>query len=260
MQMRLDLSSDLPAVRDRLRAAFGTVRPHRRLDPVSQLVKTMVSARTYDEVSWAAFVRLRAAFGDWNALAGAAPADIEPIIDPVTFADEKARRIPEALRQICEARSDLDLDFLKDLPLDEAMAWLARLSGVGVKGAACVLNFSTLARPALVVDTHVHRATRRLGLAPRTGDTDGAYAALMEQAPIDWDAEDFFELHWLIKPHGQSICTHFDPACGLCVLRDLCPRIGLAPAPSAMKPQADGPVRPQPQPAPGRQPEAAGPW
>jgi endonuclease III len=260
MQMPLDLPSALPFIRERLRTVFGAVRPESRLDPVSQLVKTMVSARTYDEVSWAAFIRLRAAFGDWNALADADPTEIEPIIDLVTFAEEKARRIPEALRQIRAAHGKLDLDFLKDLPLNEAMAWLARLSGVGVKGAACVLNFSTLAQPVLVVDTHMHRVTRRLGVAPRTGDTEGAYAALMEQAPPDWDAEDFFELHWLIKPHGQSICTHFDPACGLCVLRDLCPRIGLTSAPSAMTPQTDGPVRPQPRPAQGRQPETAGPW
>ncbi len=49
----------------------------------------------------------------------------------------------------------------------------------------------------------------------------------MKQAPDDWTAEDFLEFHRLAKSHGQSICSHFEPACGLCALRDLCPRTGV---------------------------------
>ena len=75
----------------------------------------------------------------------------------------------------------------------------------------------------MTVDTHVHRVSRRLGLSARAGDRQLAYDALMEQAPVDWDADRFFELHWLMKAHGQSICTHFDPACDLCVLREALP-------------------------------------
>jgi endonuclease-3 len=79
-----------------------------------------------------------------------------------------------------------------------------------------------------VVDTHVHRVARRLGLTSRAGDARAAYDSLMDQAPAEWQGEQLYELHWLLKGHGQSLCTHFDPACGLCVLREVCPRVGVA--------------------------------
>ena len=228
MQIRLALPSDLPPVRDRLRSVLGPQRPEHQLDPVSQLIKSVLSSRTYDEVSWAAFIRLRAAYPDWEALVHAAPEDLEPVIDPVTFADQKARQLPILVRVLLLKRGELNLDFLAAEPVDEAMAWLMRLPGVGVKIAAAVLNLSTMNRRALVVDTHVHRVARRLGLTARTGDSREAYASLMDQAPADWRGEQFYELHWLFKGHGQSLCTHFDPACGLCALRDTCPRVGVS--------------------------------
>ncbi|MES2340543.1 MAG: endonuclease III [Pseudomonadota bacterium] len=228
MQIRLALPSDLPPTRDRLRTVFGPQRPEHRMDPVSQLIKAMLGARTYDEVSWAAFVRLRAAFPDWAGLVHATQQDLEPLIDPVTFADQKARQLPILVRVILLKRGELNLDFLAAEPVDEALAWLMRLPGVGVKAAAAVLNFSTLNQRALVVDTHVHRVARRLGLTGRGGDLREAYDSLMDQVPADWGPEQVFELHWLLKPHGQSICTHFDPACGLCALKDACPRVGVA--------------------------------
>jgi endonuclease-3 len=228
MQIRHAIPSDLPHVRERLRMVFGPQRPEHRLDPMSQLIKAVISARTYDEAAWAAFIRLRASFPDWSGLVEASQDQIEPVIDPVTFADQKARQLPILVRVIRLQRGDLDLDFLANEPVDEAMAWLMRLPGVGVKAAAAVLNLSRLDRRAIVVDTHVHRVARRLGLTARHGDAMSAYRELMEQTPAAWEAQDAYELHWLMKPHGQSICTHFEPACGLCALKDMCPRVGVA--------------------------------
>lgn len=229
MQSRLALPSDLPPVRDRLRRVFGALEPpERRMDPVSQLIRAVLASRTYDEVSWAAFFRLQQAYPGWTGLGQASADEIEPIIDPVAFADQKARQLPILARLITLRRGALELDFLADEPVEEAMFWLVQLNGVGVKCAAATLNFSRLNRPAMVVDGHVHRAARRLGLVARAGDETTTYHAVMEQAPKDWAAEDFLELHRLMKSHGQSICSHFEPACGLCALRDLCPRVGVA--------------------------------
>lgn len=228
MQSRLALPSDLPPVRERLRAVFGALEaPERRMDPVSQLIRAVLGSRTYDEVSWAAFFRLQQAYPDWKGLGQASADDIEPIIDPFTFAEQKARQLPILVRLITLRRGALELDFLAKDPVEEAMFWLVQLNGVGVKCAAATLNFSRLNRPAMVVDTHVHRVARRLGLTSHTGDETATYHAIMEQAPQEWTAEDFLELHRLVKSHGQSICSHFEPACGLCALRDLCPRVGV---------------------------------
>ena len=45
----------------------------------------------------------------------------------------------------------------------------------------------------------------------------------MRLVPNDWDADDLYEFHWLMKGHGQRVCTHTAPDCARCVLQDVCP-------------------------------------
>lgn len=226
MQVSLALPSHLPQLRDRLREMLGPQTAPVRLDPISQLIHAVISARTYEEVSWAAFMRLRAATEDWTALAEADTTTLEQILDPVTFAERKARQLPVLIRVLLLKRGELDLGFLSGEPLSAAMAWLMNLPGVGAKAAAATLNFSTLDRPVLVVDTHVARLARRLGLAGR-GDAQDVHDRLMAEVPPDWNAADLRELHSLMKAHGQSLCEHFEPACQMCGLRRDCPRVGV---------------------------------
>jgi endonuclease-3 len=227
MQMSLDLDAApvLPRLRGRLLAMFGPQRAQGRRDPVSQLIKSLISARTFDRISAAAFERLRKAFPVWEDMAEAPPERIEALIDEVTFADQKARQLPVLLRMIVLRAYALNLDFLGEMPVEQARGWLQDLPGVGCMFASATLNFSTLNRRTLVVDTHVHRIVRRLGVAGRASTTDQAYDALMALVPADWDAEALFELHWLLKGLGQSICTDTAPACGRCPLRQDCPRV-----------------------------------
>lgn len=230
MQLSFDLEPDplLPQLRERLRAVYGPQQPTGRMDPLSVLIKSVISARTYDDVSWAAFCRLREAFPDWARLAQADPKRIEAVIGAVTHADQKARMLPVLIRVLLTRPEGLDLSFLAGHPVDQAMAWLRELPGVGVHSAAKALNFSTLNRRALPVDGHVHRVSRRLGLTARTGDAAHAYETLMGLVAADWEAEDLFELHWLMKALGQSVCTDSHPRCGMCPLKDACARVGVA--------------------------------
>ncbi len=110
MQVSLALPSHLPTLRDRLRALLGPQVAPVRLDPVSQLIHAVLSARTYEEVSWAAFMRLRAAMADWTRLAEADVGEVEQIIDPVTFADRKARQLPVLVRVLLLRRAEHDRD------------------------------------------------------------------------------------------------------------------------------------------------------
>jgi endonuclease-3 len=223
--LEFDPSPILPRIRDRLLATFGRQAAERRLDPASQLVKALISTRTYDAVSWAAFGRLKAAYPDWRALAGAEPGAVEAIIVDAAFADQKARQLPILFRLVAHRTGGVSLDFLADLAVDQALAWLEDLPGVGRQIASAVLNFSTLNKRAMVVDTQVHRVARRLGLVGRSAEPAQAQAALMAVAPHGWTAESFYELHWLMKGLGQSVCTDSPPACGRCPLNALCPRV-----------------------------------
>ena len=226
MQMPLlfERTPVLTRLRARLGAVFGPQRDEERLDPTSQLVNAIISARTRDAVSLAAFARLRQRYPAWEALRQAEPFEIECLIRPVMYADVKARWLPRALAMITAETGGLDLAFLGALPVDDAMAWLRQLPGIDMRNAATTINFSTLRMRALSIDTHVLRIGQRLGLLPPTADYARAYHGYMRLVPESWDGDDLYELHWLLKQHGQQVCTFAAPKCGQCVLRDLCPR------------------------------------
>jgi endonuclease-3 len=73
-------------------------------------------------------------------------------IENVNWPETKAPRLQALMHRITEERGELNLDFLRDLPVDEGAAWLRRLGGVGPKTTACVLLFSCQ-KPILPVDT-----------------------------------------------------------------------------------------------------------
>lgn len=228
MQLSLALArSPLESVRDALLCEFGAQRPVTRMDPISQLVKSSISGRTQDAVSWGAFLRLRAAFKSWDDLADAPVAAVARIIDDVTFPADKARHLTTALKMTRDKVGWLSLNHLKGLTVDQARWELQALPGVGVKVAACVLNFSDLAMRALVVDSHVDRVAKRIGLVG-AGDTTHTYQTLMGLAPDTWTADDLFELHWLMKRGlGQMLCPHDGPKCGACPLKAMCAKVGV---------------------------------
>src|SRR5258708_347958 len=201
MQFSLALNDRmvLGQVRSRLLACLGPQRDAWRRDPVSQLVSAIISAKTRDAISTAAFERLRRRYTAWDGLRIAAPRDIEAIIVPVRYADRKAVQLPRALGMIVARTGSLDLDFLADWDEDMAMQWLRGLPGVGPKVAATVLNFSSLRKRALAVDTHLLRVGARLGLLPPSTDYDVGYDLFMRLVPDAWDAADLYELHWFLK-------------------------------------------------------------
>ena len=210
-------------VHRRLLVASGGFSHSPRLGPVDQLIKSMISSRTYDEVSWPAYRWLKDVFHPWERLAEATPTEIEAAIAQVTHAEIKAGWLPEALTRIIALKGALSLDFLATAPVEEAMVWLQRnLPGVGDKVAASVLNFSTLRRRMMVVDTHVWRVARRIGLAGRNADPEGVRRAIMDAAPLSWTADDFFDLHWLLKRLGQHLCLHSQTRCGGCPVAAVC--------------------------------------
>lgn len=228
MQLSLGLArSPLESVRDALLCEFGAQRPQARMDPISQLVKSSISGRTQDAVSWNAFLKLRAEFKCWEDLARAPVAAVARVIQDVTFPGDKARHLTTALKMIEAKVGWLSLNHLKTLEVDQARWELQTLPGVGVKVAACVLNFSDLGMRALVVDTHVDRVAKRIGLVG-AGDATQTYHTLMSLAPDAWTADDLFELHWLIKRGlGQMLCPHEGPSCGACPVRTMCAKAGV---------------------------------
>ncbi len=201
-----------------LDAEYGTLpwRPHG--DPIAELVLTLLSQNTSDTNSGRAFIRLLDAFPDWPALLNADVKAIERAIQPGGLAPTKAPRLQAMLREIRGRCGSFDVSFLKNMPLEEARGWLRSLPGVGPKTAACVLLFA-LGRPALPVDTHVHRVAIRLGLVPEKTTAERAcdlLEAMLAPAQV-------YPFHIQLIKHGRRTCTAQRPKCSQCPLRRGCP-------------------------------------
>lgn len=212
------------AVHARLCPIYGCPIPYfHSLDPVSELVSSLLSHRTRNAESGRAFKALRARFPDWEAVIDAEVPEIEATIAGVTWPELKAPRIRDVLRAVRDRCGTLDLAFLADKDVEAARAWLQAIPGVGPKTSAAVLSFSTLRMPALPVDSHHHRVAQRLGLIGKTVDVGPSHPILRAQLPADWSAQDLYDNHEILMLHGQKVCHHHRPACGRCVLVDLCP-------------------------------------
>jgi endonuclease-3 len=204
-------------VHARLLKEYGEPIWRNPLPPVDELVSTILSQNTNDVNRDRAFEALRARFPSWEAVRDAPAAEVMDAIRPAGLANQKGPRLQQVLRQITDERGGLNLDFLADLPVDEARAWLTRFKGVGPKTAAIVLLFS-LNRPAFPVDTHVHRVTGRLGLRPEPMSADDCHPYFEGLLPPDT----YYAAHLNLIRHGREVCHARRPECGRCVLRDLC--------------------------------------
>ena len=189
-----------------------------RFDAISELIFTILSQHTSDVNSMKAFHTLQDTMGPWERVAQSDPEEIAGAIRNGGLSRVKAPRIKAVLQAIQAERGDLELTFLKHLPLGESKAWLQRLPGVGPKTAAIVLCFA-LGMPAMPVDTHIFRVSRRTGLIPPGATPEQAHDLLEPTvAP-----ERVFAFHMYLISHGRRVCKARRPLCVECVLASECP-------------------------------------
>lgn len=182
-------------------------------DPFKVLVATILSARTRDEVTAAASSRLFTCSPDCASLALLSEKRIAELIYPVGFYKTKARHLsllPGALRA-----------FGGQVP--DTIEQLVTLPGVGRKTANLVVAVA-FKKPAICVDTHVHRITNIWEYAV-TDTPLQTEMSLRAKLP---------ENHWLtinslLVAFGQSVCRPVAPHCDICPLSTLCPQKGVRP-------------------------------
>ena len=196
---------------------YGDREWHPRLDPVGELVSTILSQNTNDVNRDRAYDQLRERFPTWEAVRDAGPAEVEEAIRPAGLANSKGPAIQRALYQVSEEQGQISLDFLAKMPLNEAKKWLTSLNGVGPKTAAVVLLFS-FNRPVFPVDTHVHRVSRRLGFIGPKISREKAHDVLGALLP----PETYYTFHLNLIAHGRQVCHARQPHCGGCSLLAVC--------------------------------------
>lgn len=176
-------------------------------DPFAILIGTILSARTKDENTAKVARDLFARYKNSSQLAAAKTRDVERIIRSIGFYHVKARRIIKVAKIISSqygGRVPEDLDQLVALP------------GVGRKTANCVLVYA-YEKPAIPVDTHVHRISNRLGLV-QTKTPEETETALMETIPQKY----WLEINDTFVMYGQNICKPVSPMCGVCRIKKRC--------------------------------------
>lgn len=216
------VNADIRQIVSLLKKRYGFHQEEPSGDPITVLVQTILSQNTSDRNSGNAFQALLARFSNWEELI---EADVNAIADSIRsggLGEIKALRIKRTLNEIKRQRGKIELGFLKALPVSDAESWLLQLPGVGLKTARCVLLFA-LGIPALPVDTHILRVTRRLGLVAPGASAEVAHRVLGELVP----PEEVYPFHVLVIEHGRRICRARKPECVNCVLQSICPQISL---------------------------------
>jgi len=186
-------------------------------DPLSVLIGTILSQNTSDNNSHKAFANLKSTFKDWDEVRKAKVKKVADTIRSGGLADIKALRIKNILSQIIEENGSLNLSFLKRWQTNKIKSWLRRFKGVGEKTIACVLLFS-LNRPAMPVDTHVLRVSKRTGLVSQNSNAAQAEVLLEKLIPKNW----IYQFHLNLIAHGRMICKPANPLCQDCVLLENC--------------------------------------
>ena len=204
-------------VHHRLLDFYGQPTWRNPLPPLDELVSTILSQNTNDLNRDRAFEALRRRFPTWEAVRDADREAVIAAIRPAGLGNQKGPRIQQVLQEITAERGALDLGFLKELPLEEARAWLMKFKGVGPKTAAIVLLFS-LGRPAFPVDTHIYRVTGRLGLRPEKMTVEEAHPYLESLFP----PETYYAAHLNLIRLGREVCAARKPACERCPLFRVC--------------------------------------
>ena len=175
--------------------------------PFKILIGTVLSARTRDENTTKAVTELFKGYNTPQKLAKAKVRDVEKVIKSVGFYHVKSKRIIEVANLILSkynGKVPADIDKLVDMP------------GVGRKTANCVLVYA-FEKPAIPVDTHVHRISNRLGLVD-TKMPEETEMALREKIPKKY----WLDINNTFVMYGQNICKPISPMCDVCKIRKTC--------------------------------------
>jgi endonuclease-3 len=175
--------------------------------PFSILIGTILSARTRDENTTKVMKNLLSHYKSPKALSSAKVKEIEKIIKPIGFYHVKAKRI-------IKVASIINSQYGGNVPDD--FEKLVELPGVGRKTANCVLVYA-FDKPAIPVDTHVHRISNRLGLV-RTKAPEDTEKELMKKIPKKY----WLEINDTFVMYGQNICKPISPMCNVCKIKRKC--------------------------------------
>ncbi len=180
--------------------------------PFEILVSTLLSLRTKDEVTLEATLRLFNKAKTPQDILNLDLTDLEKLIYPVGFYPTKSKRLKEISRILLDEYSG---------QVPDTIEALLKLPGVGRKTANLVLT-EGFKKPAICVDTHVHRISNRTGFVS-TKNPDQTEFALREILPKKY----WVSYNEILVAFGQVLCRPISPWCSKCPVADICQKVGV---------------------------------
>jgi endonuclease-3 len=184
----------------------------RHNNPYCVLISCILSLRTKDKITEQASKRLFSVANTAGEMVKLSATRIQRLIYPVGFYRNKAKVILQISRKILD-------DFEGRVPAD--LDGLLSLKGVGRKTANLVLGLG-YRKPAICVDTHVHRISNRLGWVD-TKTVSQTEEALKTILPLRY----WIRINTIFVAFGQSVCTPVSPFCSKCLQIDFCAKKGV---------------------------------
>jgi endonuclease-3 len=196
----------------RIMAILGPMYPERKpfLDfenPFQLLVATVLSAQCMDTTVNTVTPELFRRFPEPKALMDAPLGEVERIVKPTTFFRAKAHNIKALSRMITERHG---------CEVPRTMEALTAMPGVGRKTAGTVLSVC-FGEPAIIVDTHFSRVSRRLGLtgSEKPEEIEKDIAAISKR-------EEWTDVSAVLNRFGRAVCHARKPECGICPVKNFC--------------------------------------
>ncbi|KAL1352038.1 hypothetical protein HN51_016015 [Arachis hypogaea] len=171
---------------------------------------------------------------DWDAVRRADVREIADAIKERGMNNMLAERIKNFLNLLVDKHGAIDLEWLRDVPPDQAKEYLLNIRGLGLKSVECV-RLLTLHNLAFPVDTNVGRIAVRLGWVPLQPLPESLQLHLLELYPVlesiqkylwprlcKLDQRTLYELHYQLITFGKVFCTKYKPNCNACPMRGEC--------------------------------------
>jgi endonuclease-3 len=185
---------------------------------LDMLVEAMLAQNTNIANATSGYRQLRRAFPTWSKVLAAPVRDVQRHIAICGLARRRAHRLQALLRRVKVQQGKLCIEFLANLPTEQAEKYLLSFHGIGPKTAAYVLLFS-FGMPVFPVNNGILRLAKRLRLVravARDAETSSILGQLTKPPRI-------YPLHVLMFTHADKICRPKNPKCDECPLIDLCP-------------------------------------
>jgi endonuclease III len=201
---------------DILEREYGSQNHGNKEDPLDELIYIKLSQQTNEPKFVPMYEALQRRYPGWQGLERATQEELEAILRPIGFHRQRAANLRALAARIVVDSGLMSLSWLRDVPSDEAIAYLSSLPGIGIKTAYCVAMYS-LGCDILPVDVHVQRVSERLGILPVSRSDERKHQLLNEMIPKGKR----HSYHVNCVSHGRQVCRKL-PRCGQCVVRQFC--------------------------------------